>query len=164
LIPSGLPEPQRLASERRQRVRVDRYLTVHDATLREFEHFIEQSTISVLDETDEVLVEGRLYCPNSVYLDVVVVLEMDKRRYVNVLRYTFHAGIAKAEDRSIFRYDNAHVYTREGHPDPHHKHRFDIVTGNEIVPPEWIGAANQPTLRSVLAELEQWCIEVGESL
>jgi hypothetical protein len=153
-----------LASERRQRVHVDRYLTIHDATLREFEHFIERSTISVRDETDEVLVEGRLYCPGSVYLDVVVVLEMDKRRHVNVLRYTFHAGIAKVEDRPIFRYDNAHIYTRERHPDPHHKHRFDVMSGCEIIPPEWIGATHQPTLRSVLTELERWWIEVGQAL
>jgi hypothetical protein len=80
------------------------------------------------------------------------------------VRYSFHAGIANAEDCPIFRYDNAHTYEREEHPDEHHKHRFDIVTGKEIVPPEWIGAANQPTLRSVLTELEQWWAAVGQEL
>ena len=153
-----------MASERREQVSFDRYSTIHHSTLREFEHFVEENAVSILTNTDEVLVEGRLYCAGSVYLDVVIVLSIDSRRYLDVLRYTFHAGIAKAEDRPIFRYDDAHVYTREGHSDSHHKHRFDVMTGIEIVPPEWIGAANQPTLRSVLTELERWWFEIGKSL
>jgi hypothetical protein len=80
------------------------------------------------------------------------------------LQYRFHAGIVRLKDRPIFRYDNAHTYEREGQPDKHHKHRFDVMTGKEIVPPEWIGAANQPTLRSVLTELQQWWLDVGQAL
>lgn len=35
-----------------------------------------------------------------------------------------HIRFAKPPLRPIFRYDNDHTYTREGHPDAFHKHVF----------------------------------------
>lgn len=147
-----------MTSDRPGNLSFDRFSTLHYATLREFDHFIEQDSISIRSETNEVLVAGRLRCPHSVYLDVVIAFVLDAREHVEVRRYSYHAGVADLGDRSIFQYDNAHAYTREGHPDSHHKHRFDPVTGKEITPPEWISEENRPTLRSVLAELERWCL------
>lgn len=148
-----------MTSDPPERLNLDRFSTIHSATLREFDHLIEQDTISIRSDTDEVVVAGRLSCLGGVYLDVAIALTVDARERVEILRYTYHAGISDPRGRPIFRYDNAHTYAREGHPDPHHKHRFDLVTGDEIEPPEWIGEANRPTLHSVLTELEKWCLE-----
>jgi hypothetical protein len=154
-----------LANDRSGWVSFDHYLTIHDATLREFEHFIEQDTIAIRNVAFErILLRGRLLCTDGIYLQVSDLFELGEMRRVRMLQYRFHAGIVNLKDRPIFRYDNAHSYEREGQSDPHHKHRFDIATGREIVPPEWIGAANQPTLRTVLTELERWWIEVGQTL
>jgi hypothetical protein len=154
-----------LASDRSDWISFDRYLTIHDATLREFEHFVEQDKIAIRKVAfARTMLRGRLLCADGIYLQVSDLLERGEMGRVRVLQYTFHAGIVRLKDRPIFRYDNAHTYEREGHPDKHHKHRFDVMTGKEIIPQEWIGAANQPTLRSVLAELEQWSVEVGQSL
>ncbi len=54
----------------RTRFNFDRYSTIHDATLREFDHFIEQNTISFFAGTDRTchLIEGRLTCLDGMYL------------------------------------------------------------------------------------------------
>lgn len=39
---------------------------------------------------------------------------------MRLIGYRYHGGIAGERDRRIFRYDNAHAYLREGHPDEHH--------------------------------------------
>jgi hypothetical protein len=80
------------------------------------------------------------------------------------MRYTYHAGIEGSASRSIFRYDNAHTYVREGHPDTHHKHTFDHSTWTEKAPPEWIGEERWPHLGDVLAELRQWWETTGQHL
>jgi hypothetical protein len=138
---------------------LDHFSTIHHATLRDFDHFIERDSIAIRIKTRQVRIAGRLSCVDNAYVDVDLVLAVRADGSVDVGRYSFHAGTAGAYDRSIFRYDNAHAYTREGHPDAHHKHRYDVVTGKEIEPPEWIGAQNLPTLRSVLTELERWCLD-----
>ena len=66
--------------------------------------------------------------------------------------------------RTIFRYDNFHAYTREGHPDAHHKHLFDLTTWQEIPPPEWIGEAHWPHLSDVITELRRWWETTGQHL
>lgn len=146
-------------------ISLDRYFAIHDATLREFDHLFEQDiSVFQLRSPAGALHRGRLHCVYGLYLQFEVLFGRLPANMLRVGRYTFHAGIVRQRDRPIFRYDNAHSYEREGQPDPHHKHRFDVLTGSEIVPPEWIGAANQPTLRSVLVELEQWWTEIGRNL
>jgi uncharacterized protein DUF6516 len=154
-----------VVDDRRSRIGLDRFLTQHAASLREFDHFIEQDGIDIEVRVRKgVHVVGRLHCLGGTYLEVRVFLTLDERNQGRVRRYTYHAGIKREGDFAIFRYDNAHSYMREGQPDAHHKHRFDVMTGREIVPPEWIGSDRAPTLSSVLAELEQWWLETGQFL
>jgi hypothetical protein len=47
---------------------------------------------------------------------------------------------------------------RENHADAHHRHRFNIRTWKEIIPPEWVGHAHWPVLREVLDELYEWWV------
>jgi hypothetical protein len=86
------------------------------------------------------------------------------RRQVRIDKYAFHAGVGGVQDRSVFRYDNFHVYSREGHPDAHHKHIFDHSTWRERTPPEWIGEDRWPHLSDVLEELRQWWESTGQHL
>jgi hypothetical protein len=154
-----------LASDHSDWISFDRYLAIYDTTLREFDHLVEQDTTAFEFPSSSVAVlRGRLHCVSGMYLQIHVVFNRRPANLVCVRRYTFHAGMVRQVDRPIFRYDNAHTYVREGQMDQHHKHRFDVITGKEIVPPVWIGAANQPTLHSVLAELQQWWFDVGQAL
>lgn len=144
---------------------LDRYLLLHDACLRDFDHFIERNAINIrMKGSGDLLVKGRLHCVGGTYVNVTDQLQRIDFEHVHILGYSFHAGLRGESDRAIFRYDNAHTYLREGQPDAHHKHRFDVVTGREIAPPEWIGRERMPTLCSVLAELEQWWLETGQFL
>lgn len=103
----------------------------------------------------------------GLFVDVNEVLEVRLtrgRKQVKTIRYKYHAGFEGAQARSILRYDNSHSYLREGHPAPHHKHRFDHRTWQEFTPPEWIGAANRPHLSDVVEESRQWWQSTGHSL
>jgi hypothetical protein len=144
---------------------LDRYLVLHAACLRDFDHFIERSTINVrMKGSGDILVKGRLHCVGGTYVNVTDQLQRIDLAHVRTLGYSFHAGLRGEPDRAIFRYDNAHTYLREGQPDAHHKHRYDVVTGREIKPPEWVGRDRVPTLCAVLTELEQWWLETGQFL
>lgn len=152
-----------MTNDRRSQIDLDRFLSRHAACLRDFDHFIERSSIDIeVTVRKSVHIEGRLYCLGGTYLEVRVFLTLDKHNQARVRRYTYHAGIERGADFAIFRYDNAHIYLRERQPDAHHKHRFDPVTGHEIEPPEWIGADRVPSLCSALTELEQWWLETGQ--
>lgn len=140
---------------------LEHYIGIHDSCLSTFDHFIEENTISfTVTGPDSILVEGWLACAGGVYLDVRKILDLNARNQVRTFRYSYHVGIKRAEDRAIFRYDNAHRYEREHHPDEHHKHVFD-ASGKEAGPPLWIGRDSCPTLEEVLAELEEWWSETG---
>ena len=80
-------------------------------------------------------IEGRVHCDHGRFVDARKTLETRDDNVVRTNRYGYHAGIEGARERPIFRYDNAHAYLREDHPDEHHKHRFDPVTWQEIEPP-----------------------------
>ncbi len=154
-----------MAADRLGQIDLDHFLNRHTSCLREFDHFIEQDRLDIdVRVRNSAQARGRLYCLGGTYLEVQVFLTLNERNQGHVRRYTFHAGIKRDDDRAIFRYDNAHTYLREGQPDAHHKHRFDVMTGREIAPPEWIGRERMPTLCSVLAELEQWWLETGRFL
>jgi hypothetical protein len=144
---------------------LDRYLVLHEACLRDFDHFIERNTINIrMKGSGDLVVKGRLHCVGGTYINVTDQLQRIDFEHVRILGYSFHAGLRGKPDRAIFRYDNAHTYLREGQPDAHHKHRFDLVTGREIAPPEWIGRDRVPGLCAVLAELELWWLETGQFL
>jgi Family of unknown function (DUF6516) len=106
--------------------------------------------------SDELSIEGRIRCQNRLFIDVKKFLEVREHRgrtQVRTVDYRYHVGVEEPEARSIFRYDNAHRYVKEGHPDAHHKHRFDHTTWGEITPPEWIGEERWPHLSYVIEEL-----------
>ena len=101
-------------------------------------------------------IAGRIRCLGGLLLDVEEYLELrllQGRLRVRPVTYSYHVRIGGQRSRNIFRYDNFHAYSRERHPDAHHKHRFDPRTGREVTPPEWIGAERAPQLVDVLAEL-----------
>jgi hypothetical protein len=106
-----------------------------------------------------IVLESRLYFVGGLFLEIHLNLERDRRDFVRLDRYAFHAGVAGREDRPIFRYDNAHRHA--GHPDPHHRHRFDHHYWVEIRPPEWIGAERAPDLTAVITELRTWWQTIG---
>ena len=71
---------------------------------------------------------------------------------VETIRYAYNASVRN--HGSIMRYDNAHAHS--GHPDAHHRHRFDWRTGTTIGGPEWVGSAKWPTLAEFILEVEEW--------
>lgn len=140
---------------------LDQYLSIHDAYLKRFDYFIEANSISfIVAGPESIVMQGRLACVGGAYLDVRNILALNRRNQVRTIRYSYHAGLKGAEDRPLFRYDNAHRYERAGHADEHHKHIFD-ESGREAADPIWVGADRWPTLGEVLAELEEWWLETG---
>ena len=109
----------------------------------------------------QFLIDGRIVCRDGLFVDVEKRLETNhaarvRTDKVRTLYYSYHAGLIGEDDRCVFRYDNAHPYLLEGHPDAHHKHRFDHRSWREIEPPEWIGAHRWPHLDQVISELLTW--------
>ncbi|MGH2614134.1 MAG: toxin-antitoxin system TumE family protein [Thermomicrobiales bacterium] len=116
---------------------------------------------------DRLVIDGRVWCQGGLYFDVeqtLAVRVFRGRRQVRTVRYTFHAGVEGSRNRCVFRYDNFHAYSREEHPDAHHKHIFNHGTWEEIVPPVWVGEASRPQLSDVIEELRQWWEATGQYL
>lgn len=146
---------------------LDHYLAIHDAQLARLGEFFVEDDCSQIQLTDEgtLRIEGLIWCKGDTFLDVTKTMEINERDQVRTVYYKYHAGIVlDGETRSIFRYDNAHVYEREGHADAHHKHRFDQDSWEEIRPPEWVGHDRWPTLTDALEELHEWWQETGQFL
>lgn len=145
---------------------LDQYLTTLDAQLRRLgNYFVERSDLSITATGEHRFqLRGRIYCQYGLFVDVTEVLVIDDLHRVRCTRYKYHAGFAGEVSRSVFRYDNAHVYAREGHQDAYHKHRFNYSTWEEIAPPIWIGRDDWPTLAEVIDELYDWWQEVGRFL
>lgn len=143
---------------------LDHYLTIHSAQLERLGTFFveDDSTEIYLIAEGTLRITGRIWCKGNTFLDVTKTLEINERNQVRTLYYKYHAGILLGGDtKSIFRYDNAHTYAREGHADAHHKHRYDYSTWEEIRPAEWVGYDHWPTLADVLEELYAWWQEIG---
>lgn len=147
--------------------RIERYLTIHHR------HLDDRRGGFIVDEEDNLAYDavgdglkiiGRIHCAHGLFVDVNKTLAINEDRKVRTIQYSYHAGVIGPEDRSIFRYDNAHIYHREGHPDAHHCHRFNPRTWQEIEPEEWVGHDRWPTLGDVLDELEDWWDSIGRHL
>ena len=122
------------------------------------------SRLSYVDEMDKYLIVGRLVCRHGLFLDVEKKLRVNDRGLARTRWSSYHAGVSGQRNRPIFRYDNALVYALEGHPDAHHRHRFDHVTWQEIEPPEWVGHDRWPHLDEVVRELMAWWGTSGRHL
>ena len=121
--------------------------------------------IRTQDTPEEFGLSGRVRCLHGLFVDVDKVLAVRiqrGRRMVRTVEYSYHVGIEGKRNRPIFRYDNAHPYP--GHPDAHHKHRFDPVSGRRIEPPDWVGEAGWPHLSDIIDELQEWWTTTGRFL
>lgn len=134
------------------------YLNAHHRHLDRFrDYFIESDSLTYsVANPGRFEIRGRIHCRHGLFIDVDKTLEFNERRQVRTIRYGYHAGVAGERDRAIFRYDNAHRYTREGHEDEHHKHQFDHTGWQEIEPPVWVGRERWPHLSEVIEELIAW--------
>lgn len=146
--------------------RLQSYLNVHYGHLERFANYfvVADELEAAFISRDRFAIRGRVRCDHALFVDVDKVLAYRSDGRVRTIRYSYHAGFEGPVDRPIFRYDNDHRYSREGHPDEHHKHRFDPVTWQEIEPPEWVGRDRWPHLSDVLEELWEWWREVGRGL
>lgn len=144
---------------------LESYLATHFRHLRNWEHFITSDSL-IITPNDEngLVIERRLDCQDGLFIDIKKTIEINENNQVRTIAYKYHAGIHGDPTRSIFRYDDAHIYVREGHADAHHKHRFDHTTWREIDPPEWIGEERWSTLGEVIEELHEWWYETGRFL
>ena len=142
---------------------LENYLLVHHRYLEIFRpYFIVDDDLHYGFLAEDLFeIRGRVRCRDGLFVDVTKTLDVNERNQVRTISYSYHAGIEGRESRSIFRYDNAHRYTREGHRDEHHRHRFDPMTWQEIEPPEWIGREGWPHLSDVIDELRDWWEQTG---
>jgi hypothetical protein len=144
---------------------LDSYISQHWSHMRDLDYFVEYDGLSFESVSESVIVlPGEVQCQFGIKLDVEKFLEVDEQQRVSAFGYKYHAMIGNPPS-PIFRYDNAHLYVREGYPDEFHKHLFDPVMGEELPgSPEWIGIKNWPTLRQALEELCDWWLETGQHL
>lgn len=88
--------------------------------------------VSFTTNISTVLVEGRIECVNSLFLDVSEYHRVDCQNQVQAFGYSYQACIrTSAGIRHIFRYDNAETELREGHRDAFHKHVHDPLAPTE---------------------------------
>lgn len=109
---------------------------------------------SAISPTD-VRLKGSLFCRGGLVLHVDILLERDARDRVRGLVYRYQAQFSGLPLRRVFRYDNDHTYTREGHPDAFHKHVFSDRTWREVEVVH-IGRDRFPNLLDVIDELHEW--------
>ena len=110
----------------------------------------------------EVACKGRIVVSVEKFLDV---LEGDgPTALVQTEWYSYNAFVRGWHN--VLRYDNQHPQKLyPGHSDPHHKHKFDWRSGEEVDgSPAWIGADEWPTLSEVVRELERWYWDNREDL
>jgi len=123
-------------------------------------YFVEDDTLQFeVVSRDRISLAGRIFCHGDLVIHVNKILELNSSHEVRGLLYSYQAQFVSAPERIIFRYDNAHTYSKEGHQDGFHKHTFSFRTWKEIVPPTWIGRQDWPELSKVIDELYDWWIE-----
>lgn len=147
-----------MASSKHDWLDFERYLAIHDRCIeRAGTYFIEESNLVAPDiiAPEEVRIHGDLVCKGGLIIHVDNYFERDRRNCVRGVEYRYQAQFADPPLRPIFRYDNGHVYTREGHPDAFHKHVFSNRTSREIAV-EHVGREQFPTFLEVIDELYDW--------
>lgn len=138
----------------------DRYFSIHDRWIeRACSYFVDEPHLVAPDViTPRVIrIHGDLFCKGTLVIHVDNYLRCDNRNRVREVVLRYQAQFAELPLRQIFRYDNDHIYAREGHPDAFHKHVFSNRTWREIRV-EHIGREQFPTLLEVIDELYDWWI------
>jgi hypothetical protein len=134
---------------------VERYLAIHDRCIEiTTRYFVEQSNFVAPSSVahDEIRIEGDLICQGGLVIHISETLERDRRNQVRCIDFRYQAQFAGPPHRRIFRYDNAHIYSRRGHPDAFQKHVFSNRSWRETSV-EHIGRHQFPTLPEVIDEL-----------
>jgi hypothetical protein len=115
--------------------------------------FVGDDTIQLLRFADSLFMVGQVGCKGNVVITVEKLLAVTDHETVQTVRYSYQATIRNGH--KIMRFDNQHAHP--GHPDDHHKHVFNYLTGDEFEgSPIWIGADKWPTLSDVIRELADW--------
>lgn len=138
----------------------ERYLAVLDRSIATASsYFVERSNLVAPDiiSPHEVQIHGNLFCKGGLVIHVDNSLERDQRDRVQGIDFRYQAQFADPPLRRVFRYDNGHIYAREGHPDAFHKHVFSNRSWRETSV-EHIGRDQFPTLLEVIDELYDWWI------
>lgn len=133
------------------------YSDIHSRCLHNFEHFILNDLLMADMTPAGVAWGGELFCQGGIEIHVHKLQDVRYDRdwaEVRTHSYSYHVLQRRGSATvSLFRYDNIHVHA--GHPDAHHRHRFD-KRGGEIEPAKHVGEANWPTLGEVLQEANEW--------
>lgn len=146
-----------------------RYLEIQDSVLGRYISdgtFVGEENIKVDSHSSQnrrgFLLEGEVGCLGEIVIEVQKFLEItgegqtSTNPCIETRWYKYHVFIRNW--RSVFRYDNEDPdYMRKGHQDEHHKHVYDLETGDEISgSPKWIGAADWPLFHEVIEEAKDW--------
>lgn len=135
------------------------YLGAHQGKLRDFQdHFLIHDRLSYNLLPAGVYWHGVLQCVDGIEVHVERLQRSFFRNGARWVETTFYKYelIQRVGGRvvEVVRYDNVH--RQQGHPDDHHRHRFD-ADGREIEPPEHTGRGRWPNLGQVLDEAyEYW--------
>ncbi len=145
------------------------YLEIHDAVLGRYigkGDFVseEETEVAPYSSRDRpgFLLECEVGCLGEIVIYVRKFLEIlgegpaPRNPSIETRWYSYHVYIRNW--RSVFRYDNEDPeYMRGGHQDEHHKHVYDLKTGDEVSgSPKWIGADNWPHFHEVIEEAKKW--------
>jgi len=137
---------------------MERYLTAGD--------FVHQDGVRLRSAPEgaydrpSVLLEGEIGCRGQIVITVRKRLEilerLDGDAIVETRSYSYNVSL-RGED-NVFRYDNGHPdFLYPGHRDAHHKHVYDLQTGEEVSgSPIWVGADGWPHLSDVIDEARDW--------
>lgn len=136
--------------------RLDTYLSVHANRLAQAKRsdLIREDTISV--ETfgeGSFILQGEIACQGNIVITVCEILDVvAKGEFPEVFtsRYTYNVRVLG--QHNVLRYDNCHRH--HGHPDSHHKHIFNVQTGDGAT--QWVGENSRPTLPEVIEEVREW--------
>lgn len=138
----------------------DHYQAIHLRRINDYlDHFILSDRLRITQTRTVVRWDGVLYCVDGLEIHVTKLQDADLRAgrlWVRTRKYSYH--VLQRVGRQVvnlFRYDNVHQ--QPGHPDAHHRHRFDAY-GREIEPPEHIGETGWPTLGDILDEAHRWWV------
>jgi hypothetical protein len=143
-----------LAHDQHRATSWESYLGAHIGKLHDFEdHFLIANELDYELLPEHVHWLGRLRCRGGIEIHVERLQRSFFKkglRWVETVEYKYQV-IQRRADQTIelVRYDNQH--TQPGHPDAHHRHRFDEF-GVEIEPPEHVGRGGWPNLGKVLDE------------
>jgi hypothetical protein len=100
-----------------------------------------------------ITLKGLIGCLGGIVIAVdktLIILDASDNPHVQTIDYAYNAWVRG--HFNFLRYDNAHVHP--GHPDPHHRHKYDWRTGRGVV--EHVGEGAWPTLGDFIREVEAW--------